>query len=82
MSRNWLGLYLHNRNPIYLNAALKMNDYLCSCQDVSASNPGIRGAISGSDPLGGGYQPYAFPSWATKYFCDALIAERKALPPS
>jgi Prenyltransferase and squalene oxidase repeat len=82
MASNWLRLYQRNRNPVYLNAALKMNDYLSSCQDVGSTNPGIRGAISGSDPIGGGYQAHAFPSWATKYFCDALIAERLALSAS
>ena len=79
MSGNWCGLFERTEDPIYLNAALKMNDFLCACQDVSTTHPGVRGAISGSDPLSGGYQPDAFPSWATKYFCDALIAEAKAL---
>jgi hypothetical protein len=79
MAQNWLGLYRYTGSPWYLNAALKMNDYLCACQDVSSSHPGIRGAIAGSEPFRGGYQWYAFPSWATKYFCDALMAERQAL---
>jgi len=56
-----------------------MNDYLCACQDVSERDPAMRGAISGSEPLGGDYQPYTFPSWGTKYFCDALMAEGRAL---
>jgi hypothetical protein len=79
MAQNWLGLYRYTGSPWYLNAALKMNDYLCACQDVSSLHPGIRGAIAGSEPFRGGYQWYAFPSWATKYFCDALMAEHQAL---
>jgi len=78
-SENWLGLYRHTGSPWYLNAALKMNDYLVACQDVTSGHPGVRGAMAGSEPFGGGYQGYAFPSWATKYFCDALISEREAL---
>ena len=76
---NWLGLFRRTGHPSYLNAALKMNDYLVGRQNVGTRQPGIRGAIAGSDPIGGGYQPYAFPSWATKYFADALLAERRAL---
>jgi len=78
-SKNWLGLYRHTGSPWYLNAALRMNDYLVACQDVNSGHPGVRGALAGSEPFGGGYQPFTFPSWATKYFCDALIAERRAV---
>lgn len=79
VSKIWFMLYLNNGNPAYLNAGLKINDYLSTCQDVTTAHQGIRGAIGGSEPLGGQYQPYAFPSWATKFYCDALIIERRVL---
>ena len=78
-AKNWIRLYEHNRLPYYLNAALKMNDYLCACQDVGTAASGRRGAIPGSEPISGGYQPLSFPSWATKYFCDSLMEEARAL---
>jgi rhamnogalacturonyl hydrolase YesR len=78
ISEVWSILFLHTNDPVYLNAAIRMNDYLCACQDVKVSHPGLRGAISGSEPLSGGYQAFTFPSWATKYFCDALMAEEDA----
>jgi len=81
-SEIWSILCRKTGDTRYLNAALRMNDYLCACQDVTESGTEMRGAISGAEPLGGGYQPFAFPSWATKYFCDALMAEGKALTSS
>ena len=78
-AENWLGLHRRTGHPSYLNAALKMNDYLVSRQDVQTREPGIRGAIPGSDPIGGAYQAFTYPSWATKYFADSLLAERRAL---
>lgn len=78
-SEIWSLLAMRFKEARYLRAALRMNDYLCACQDVSERDPAMRGAISGSEPLGGDYQPYTFPSWVTKYFCDALMAEARAL---
>lgn len=42
-------------------------------QRLRAPDPGARGAMGGSHPLGGGYCPYAFPNWATKFLADALL---------
>jgi hypothetical protein len=36
-----------------------------------------RGAIPGSFPIWGRYEPFAFPNWATKFFCDALLLEKE-----
>jgi hypothetical protein len=36
------------------------------------------GAIPGSFPIWGRYEPFAFPNWATKFFCDALMIEQEA----
>lgn len=35
----------------YLSAALKLNDYVKSTQQLKALNPGIRGAIKRSQPI-------------------------------
>jgi hypothetical protein len=36
------------------------------------------GAIPGSFPIWGRYEPFAFPNWATKFFCDALMLGEEA----
>ncbi|HEU4389760.1 MAG TPA: glycosyltransferase, partial [Blastocatellia bacterium] len=43
---------------------------------------GVRGAIKGSHPVWGGYDPFRYPNWAAKFFLDALAesAERRAKP--
>ncbi|MBC8072612.1 MAG: hypothetical protein IAG13_30100, partial [Deltaproteobacteria bacterium] len=35
-----------------------------------------RGAIKGSHPIWGGYSPFTYPNWATKFFVDALLLAR------
>jgi hypothetical protein len=37
----------------------------------------IEGALQGSFPIWGRYEPFAFPNWATKYLIDALIIEKE-----
>lgn len=78
-ARNWLLLHVATGEDRYLRAAVRMNDQLCEVQHVDSDNPRYRGAIAGSSPIQGEYMQYKFPSWATKYFCDSLIRERKSL---
>jgi hypothetical protein len=40
------------------------------------SNPDVRGAIKGSQPVWGRYAPMSFPNWATKFFVDAMWLRR------
>ncbi len=63
----------------YLNAALKLNSDLKSLQNVTSTNDGIRGGIKGSHPIYGRYLSFRYPSWATKFFVDALISEERSL---
>ncbi len=44
-----------------------------SKQDLTNSNPGIKGAIAGSFPLWGNYMTFVYPNWASKFFIDALM---------
>ena len=48
-------------------------------QDLRHRDPGIRGGIPGSSPIGGDYIQYALPNWAAKFFIDALCAKRDCL---
>ncbi len=71
----WLRLYQITNNKKYLSAATKAITYLKTLQDIKASNKGIRGAIKGSHPIWGGYNPFNYMNWMTKFFVDALLLE-------
>ena len=58
-----------------LPAAEKANRFNMSVQDLSTSDPGIRGGIPGSHPRGGGYMTNRYPNWAAKFFMDALMLQ-------
>jgi len=70
-------LYELRGNERYLNTALKINEYLKSTQILNIRNLRIRGGIKGSDPIWGEYKSYSYPSWAAKFFADALLLEEK-----
>ncbi len=73
-----LRLYELDRNEEYLTTARSLNRFLCRVQ-VGEGPAEIRGAISGSYPLWGKYQRFAFPNWAAKFFVDSLLLEQKIL---
>ncbi len=76
MSINWMKLFKHTHNKAYLNAALQMNRQLFWVQwSNDCPVECARGAISGSFPIWGKYEPFSFPNWATKYFVDAILLE-------
>jgi hypothetical protein len=76
----WMKLFKLTNNIQYLNAALKMNDTLIFVQDRNLKEaPDTRGALPGSFPIWGKYEPFSFPNWATKYFADALFLEKECL---
>lgn len=69
----WQRIYKCNGDAGFLNAALKINDFLEWCQFKGHSD--LSGGIQGSYPLWGEYMSYAFPNWAVKFFVDALLLE-------
>ena len=75
MSIIWQRLYQILGDARYLNAALKMNDFLTQSQVHSPNYPEINGSIMGSKPIWGGYMSYYFPNWAAKFYVDALLFE-------
>lgn len=75
----WLKLYAIGRNSDYLEAGRKSTNFLGKSQNTWTGDPRIRGAIMGSHPIRGGYLPYAYPNWATKFFLDALMLEGTAV---
>lgn len=79
LSRVWGRLYEVTRDARYLNALLKLNDFVLSSIGLQSGNSGIRGAVKGSQPIWGYYMTYRYPSWAAKFTLDALFQEDDAL---
>jgi uncharacterized protein YyaL (SSP411 family) len=79
MSRVWGRLFALTGDARYLNAALKLNDFVLSGIDLRSRCPGIRGGVKGSHPLWGSYMTARLPSWAVKFTLDALFQEDDAL---
>jgi uncharacterized protein YyaL (SSP411 family) len=76
----WLKLHKVYKDKVYLTAAQRMIDLLIFIQSRGfKESEDTRGAIPGSFPLWGRYEPFAFPNWATKFFCDALILEEEVV---
>lgn len=71
----WLRLFQTQGDPRFLNAALKLLDQVKSSQPLKHPNPSVRGAIPGSFPCWGDYNPLAFPNWAAKFFVDAIVLQ-------
>jgi len=72
----YTNLYHITDNKAYLNGALEINRQLVWLQRADdCSLEAVRGAISGSFPIWGKYEPFSYPNWATKYFVDALLLE-------
>ena len=75
----WLRLARSTRDLRYANAAFKGLDEVKRAQHLHHPDPGVRGGIPGSAPIGGEYIQYALPNWAAKFFIDALCAKRACL---
>ena len=73
----WLKLFKLTGNSQYFSAANSMNNLLMYVQNrkVSETND-TKGALPGSFPVWGKYEPFCFPNWATKYFADSLLMEQ------
>ena len=75
----WLKLFEAEGDVRFLNAALKLNDYVKTTQHLHSLHPGIRGGIKGSHPIYGRYTSFGFPNWAAKFFVDSLILEEQIM---
>ena len=78
MSCVWLRLFDHDGDLRYLNAALKMNEWLK--ERLPSRGPrGIVGGVSGSYPIWAQYQPLRYISWGCKFLADALMLEQRLM---
>jgi uncharacterized protein YyaL (SSP411 family) len=77
VARVWLRLCQLLGEWHYLEAAQRMTHFLASTQNLTASDPGVRGGIKGSHPIWAEYAPYEYPNWAAKFFVDALLLQER-----
>jgi len=75
----WLRLFQVTNDGRFLNAAIKMSDYLKSLQKLSSGNGGINGGIKGSHPIWGKYQRFEYPNWAAKFFIDLILLQEEIM---
>ena len=74
----WLRLHAEDRDPRWRAGADRALQLVRQAQMVRSAEPGLRGAIAGSDPVWGGYLYCCFPNWAPKFFIDASLAFERA----
>lgn len=77
MSKLWSEMAKEIGDPEYEIAARKSLEFVCKTQDLETSFLEIRGGIAGSHPIYGKYERFKYPSWACKFFIDALLAIQK-----
>ena len=83
MSIVWMKIAHYSGNKDYAATAYDMNTLLLNLQErFMGKNANMTGALSGSYPFWGRYEPFAFPNWATKYLADALMIEAEHFKPN
>lgn len=71
---NWGRLYQITGEQKYRDALIRVNNFTKSTQKLEGLAAEC-GGIKGSHPIDGGYHPWQYPNWATKFFADALMME-------
>jgi rhamnogalacturonyl hydrolase YesR len=69
---NWGRLYQVTGEEKYKAAMLSVIEFTKRTQQL-VGNKASLGGIKGSHPVNGGYHPWQYPNWATKFFADALM---------
>ena len=75
MVNNWIRLSEITGDAKWKDPVPRALRYLKTTQNRAGPDPGMRGGIKGSAPIGGGYNRYQTLNWATKYFADALMRD-------
>lgn len=78
----WMKLHQLYPESHYFKDAQSLNNQLSWLQLDDARFSNINGAIAGSFPIWGKYEPFTFPNWATKYFVDSLMMELQIMKQS
>ncbi|MEM7785326.1 MAG: hypothetical protein AAF623_18400 [Planctomycetota bacterium] len=74
----WLKIAEEFAQPAMKDAGNRALRYVMSVQNVKTRDVNIRGAIKGSHPVWGTYAPLSYPNWATKFFIEAMLLQRKS----
>jgi hypothetical protein len=74
----WQRLAAETGDPSWKTAAENAIRFNLSILDLTASDEGVRGGVSGSHPRSGGYMKHRYPNWAAKFFMDALMLQLEA----
>src|SRR5438034_667314 len=82
MANNWMRLAEITGDATWLEPVPAVLRFLKRTQNRRSGEPGLRGGIKGSWPVGGAYGAYEVLSWATKFFADALMRHEAAPPVS
>lgn len=72
---NWGRLHQLTGESKYAQATTQILQFVKRTQDLTGANPDTRGGIKGSHPINGGYHPWQYPNWATKFYADALLMD-------
>jgi len=73
MANNWMRLAVITGDSKWLEPVPAVLRFLKRTQNRHSAEPGVRGGIKGSWPVGGDYGAYEVLNWATKFFADALM---------
>jgi len=71
---NWMLLWKHTGDERYLHAGYASNRFVRWTVDAGADLD-VRGAVKGSYPVDGEYDPWLYPNWATKFLVDSCMLE-------
>ncbi|WP_153131828.1 beta-L-arabinofuranosidase domain-containing protein [Dechloromonas hortensis] len=72
---NWGRLFKTTGDHKYREAASKVLGFVKKTQQLVGPNNDTVGGIKGSHPINGGYHPWQYPNWATKFYADALMMD-------
>lgn len=70
---NWGRLYQLTGEQKYRDATTRVLGFVKRTQQIAGKDKNTVGGIKGSHPISGGYHPWQYPNWATKFFADALM---------
>ena len=72
---NWGRMFQITGDARYRDATTRILGFVKKTQQLASSEPAVIGGIKGSHPINGGYHPWQYPNWATKFYADALMMD-------
>lgn len=72
---NWMLMWRFTGEPVYLEAAFSANRYVRRTMSIDGDED-VLGAVKGSFPIDGAYDPWEYPNWAAKFALDSFLLER------